>query len=85
MGPSPYYFSIDLYYDKQNIQLTSCLLHCALHAEHTILHWFILGRVKENVYTNQTASKTSTRLGISSSLVMISGRSDQMSLKSIRS
>ena len=45
------------------------------------------GRVKENVYVNHTASKTSTRSGTSLSLVvgMVYGRSDEMSLKSIQS
>ena len=49
------------------------------------LYWFFFGRVKENVYANHTASETSTRLGMSLPLVvvMISGKSDEMSLKSI--
>ena len=51
------------------------------------LAFLLLGRVHENVYANHTASETSSRSGISVSLVivMISGRSDEMSLKSIGS
>ena len=46
----------------------------------------LLGRVNENVYANHTASKISSRSGMSASLVvMISGRFDDMSLKSIGS
>ena len=54
-------------------------------AEYTILHF--LGRVNENVYANHTTSETSSRSGMSVSLViiMICGRWDDMSLKSIRS
>ena len=44
-----------------------------------------LGRVKENVYVNHIASETSARSGMSSALivVMVTGRSDEISLKSI--
>ena len=58
------------------------MVYCA---EYTILHFSLLGRVCENVYVNHTASDTSARSGMSASLtvIMISGRSDEMSLKSI--
>ena len=54
---------------------------------YTILYLLGLRKVKENVYANHTASETSTRSGMSSSFitVMMSGRSDEISLKSISS
>ena len=54
---------------------------------YSTLYWLFLGRVKENVYANYTASETSTRSGMSLSLIifMMSGRSDEISQKSINS
>ena len=54
---------------------------------YTTLYCLFLGRVKENAYANHTASKTYARSGMSLSLIviMMSGSSDETSLKSISS
>ena len=59
--------------------------HMVHGAEYTIFIFSLLGRVNENVYANHNASETSSRSGMSASLIiiMISGRSNEMSLKSI--
>ena len=86
------------YYNEQNIQLMSGFdsiynVHGMLNLYNLVL--VILGWVKYNIYANHapcsmlsrcSESKIFTRPGMSSSLVIImSGRSDEMSLNSISS